>query len=133
MPRETKTKYRRRKKLEAFDAFIAEKVMGLKVIRKEYSNGIGYMTPAPIKGQWGGDMMPIPEYSRDIAAAWPLFDNLGPAWQISQSDPGGYGDNQRWWCWLPEEYGGDGMVYMAKTAPLAICKAALDMAKKEVA
>jgi hypothetical protein len=65
-------------------------------------------------------------YSRDIAAAWPVFEKLGPAWVISQSDSGGWPDDCRWFCFLPVEYGGkaDGEV-MAPTAPLAICKAAL--------
>jgi hypothetical protein len=72
------------------------------------------------------------EYSSDIAAAWPVFEQMGVAQQISQSDPAGYGDDQRWWCWLPEEYGGDGYIAMAPTAPMAICLAALKAVGVEV-
>lgn len=66
-----------------------------------------------------------PHYSDDIAEAWPLFERLGPAWQISQSDPGGWDEAYRWWCWLPTEYGGDGTQYMAPTPAEAICRAFL--------
>ena len=64
-------------------------------------------------------------YCSDIAAAWGLFERLGPAWCISQTDPSGWDDAFRWWCWLPVEYGGDGTQHMARTAPEAICKAFL--------
>lgn len=49
-----------------------------------------------------------------------------PLYQISQSDPGGWDDQHRWWCWLPFEYRGEESdITMAPTAPLAICRAAL--------
>jgi len=67
----------------------------------------------------------VPRYSTTIVEAFPLFEHLGPGWQLSQSDPGGWEDIYRWWCWLPTEYGGDGTVYAAATPTQAICKAFL--------
>ena len=67
----------------------------------------------------------VKEYSTDIAAAFPLFEQLGPAWCLSQADSGGWDDAYRWWCWLPTEYGGDGTDYMAPTPSEAICLAFL--------
>ena len=53
-----------------------------------------------------------------------MFRQLGPGWQLSQSDWGGYPDDQRWWCWLPTEYGGDSFnPFMAATPLEVILKA----------
>ncbi len=40
---------------------------------------------------------------------------LGPGWQLSMADPGGWDDSRRWWCWLPVELGGNGTQHMAPT------------------
>ncbi|MEE9366039.1 MAG: hypothetical protein V3W44_05055, partial [Dehalococcoidales bacterium] len=45
-----------------------------------------------------------------------ILGGLGPSVQLSTSDEAGYDDHSRWWCWLPEENGGDGSVYSAWTA-----------------
>lgn len=87
--------------------------------------------PYPVPPAWQNCDNHYFRPSTDIKAAWEVFDNLGCAWQISQADPGGYGPHQRWWCWLPEEYGGNGKVFKAETAPLAICMAARWQAKQE--
>lgn len=49
--------------------------------------------------------------------------DLGPCWQLSMSDVAGWEDSRRWWCWLPEENGGDGKVYASWT-PLGAVEAA---------
>ena len=69
------------------------------------------------------------DWQSDLATAWPLFEQLGPAWCIAQSDAMGWQDDCRWWCFLPVEYGGDGTEYMAATPAAAICEAWL--AQKE--
>ncbi len=112
------------------DALVAEKVMGFRVERYEDGSPTGV-----ILGSSGMSMV-VPDYSTDIRDAWPVFDRLGPAWQISQSDPGGYDKSRRWWCWLPEEYGGvrssRECETMEATAPRAICIAALKAAGVEI-
>ena len=81
-----------------------------------------------LDGQWAcvrcGRALPK-HRSTNIATAWPLFEQLGPAWCIAQSDAMGWRDDCRWWCFLPVEYGGDGTEYMAATPAAAICKAFL--------
>jgi len=67
----------------------------------------------------------VPFYGTDIGTAVPLFERLGPAWCLSQSDSAGWDDAYRWWCWLPTEYGGDGTEHMAPTPAKAIRKAFL--------
>ena len=64
-----------------------------------------------------------PLYSTNIVAAWELFEQLGPAWCVSQSDVMGWDDDARWWCFLPVEFGGTGEEFKGATAPEAICKA----------
>ncbi len=116
--------------LEKIDAFIAEHLMGLQVravnLFGHFINYAGKFKDGNCEG-----VSPVLPYSTCLPAAWQVFEELGPSWQISQSDVGGYSDDQRWWCWLPTEYGGDGTVYMAPTPALAICKAAMAMAEKE--
>lgn len=67
-----------------------------------------------------------PRYSENIAAAWPLFEQLEPGWQLSQADSG-WDDEHRWWCWLPSEYCdvAEDAIYMAPTPAEAICLAFL--------
>ena len=79
-------------------------------------------------GSWSRSirLYPWPEhYSSSIAVAWELFEQLGPAWCIAQTDAMGWREDARWWCFLPVEYGGTGEEFKAATAPEAICKAFL--------
>ncbi len=113
------------------DATVAEKVLGWtpKTFNKGYSVG-EWTDYRDSSGTWTGF---YPESFRPtelISHAWMAFESLGPGWQISQSDPSGYEDCFRWWCWLPVEMGGKEPVdreceTMAPTAPMAICLAAL--------
>lgn len=45
------------------------------------------------------------------------------AFCLTQSDPSGYVKEERFWCWLPEEYGGTGKQIPGTTAGEAIFKA----------
>jgi hypothetical protein len=103
------------------DALVAERLFNWKLHPRV---GI-FAQPRFFTDRGGLQPEDCPEFSTDIAAAWEVFVRLGPAWQVSQSDWGGWADDQRWWCWLPKENGGDGTITMAPTAPIAICKAAL--------
>lgn len=102
------------------DALIAYKVMGFDIDAAAVGDAREYC--------WDhntiGECFRIPYYSTEIASAWQVFCKLGPAWQICQTDPGGWEEEFRWWCFLPNEYG-EGSATMAPTAPLAICLAAL--------
>lgn len=50
------------------------------------------------------------------------FDGLGPGVMLSQSDPGGYDDKDRWWVWLDVELGGNGLIYTGATVAEACRK-----------
>ena len=105
------------------DAWIAEHVMGWTDVRLDQKFGE--------VDQWRGynpkstyAWCVLPWYTRNIVSAWEVFDSLGPGWQVSQTDHGGWENAYRWWCWLPEMYGSNSKICMAPTAPLAICCAA---------
>lgn len=56
-----------------------------------------------------------------MSNALPIWEKMGPGWQVSQSDAGGWSNDKRWWCWLPENQGGDGTIVMQPTPSRAIC------------
>ena len=116
------------------DAWIAEHVMGLETFLSRadyYDKGMPHAAEFEVRVAYPAYYHPrwhlatvVSHYTRDIAAAWEVFVRLGPAWQLSQADAGGWADEYRWWCWLPEVYGITQDTTMAPTAPLAICHAA---------
>ena len=91
------------------DALVAEKVMGITLIGKDMAAYLNEETQF---------MMPIPFYSTDIAAAWEVVEKVNDlGWNIS-FDP------------IPQEWITDfdehqDWVVSNKTAPMAICLAAL--------
>lgn len=117
------------------DALVAEKVMGYEVFRSdhaEYVQGRDWADPGePLYYPDGIERQAatVPEYSTDIAAAWPIAQKLGLA-LVPQSD----GDGFRWLATDVHavNYSNvitvepkDGTEYSADTAPHAICLAAL--------
>ena len=109
------------------DALVAEKVMGW-----GHAHGVKHWT---LRGEYMASERYSP--STNIADAIDIFESLGPGWQLNMSDPSGYEDCFRWWCWLPVEYGGvepkdRECETMEATAPMAICIAALKDAGVDV-
>lgn len=117
-------------KLEAgpkLDALVAEKVMGWEV---------GPHTADPLvarfKFRWklpndaGYGDEPPPEYSTDIAAAWEVVEKLCASGDFCLLTPLGFGGNG-WACKMMD----DDYNATALTAPLAICRAALNVSKSK--
>lgn len=90
------------------DALVAEKVMGVQTTQHE-----GRLILFP-------GSMDIPHYSTDIAAAWEVVEKLG-----GESVVLTYGEDTGWWeCSFL--IGGIRSTGMSKSAPEAICAAALE-------
>lgn len=132
------------------DALIAEKVMGLEKVaphrqgfdgrsgwHDDYGFGDGYVRNPP---KWPQEprfpedynFQRVPPYSTDIAAAWDVVEKLGNwhgfdflVWRTAEASQYHEGDWQAGWY----EAGFDGpesrASAYAKTAPIAICRAAL--------
>lgn len=83
-------------------------------------------TPAQRAKEIAERLVPAERAADEATAAGALdsLAELGPGWQLSMSDPGGWPDENRWWCWLPDELGGDGDTFMGRTPAEAIQKAA---------
>ena len=105
------------------DALVAEKVMGFHLMRYiNYPDREPVINPAMFPPDYTDEQIRIPNYSTDIAAAWLVvekIDLLGNYDLMKDGDYyifGHYG-----------EYGFDPWTEFArgKTAPLAICRAAL--------
>lgn len=92
------------------DALIAEKVMGLKV-DYEFDEVLEPRVPFLVDkyDEWGY----LPNYSTDIAAAWQVVERFES--HCTMNNVHGI-----WECYLP-----DFAIGKDKTAPLAICRAAL--------
>jgi hypothetical protein len=107
------------------DALIAEKVMGWTGVEK--SNNVGWelqgYPPNPKKLHRAGGAHLVPDYSTEIPAAWLVVEKLGFLFTIGRQTNGYivviYSNN-------PNLTQTDGCgIGGAKTAPLAICRAAL--------
>lgn len=116
------------------DKLIAEKVMGLNVIKTEYNKGkhIVYSIGEPEYWDFAGDMQlsnPLPNYSEDLNAAMEVFQKLRDShkWCCLEirSDY-----NYVWDVWLTkgssEEHKPSILVKAQESLPLAICLAALE-------
>lgn len=122
------------------DAFVAEKVIGHKNIRLEYGlGGPAYsqqdFVSDPLPGTLGvlrrATSCPVPNYSTNIAAAWELVHKLSHRnfSFISHHNAGMSGSaktpNNKGWMALFHIEGGPMDYTYGKTAPHAICAAAL--------
>lgn len=99
------------------DALVAEKVMGWKPCVTQDHPGWVYFD----SGAGGGKIAPA--FSTDIAAAWEVVEKLSPRYAIrilNDATPG-----PSWCCEMAHGYGND-IEVEAETAPLAICRAALE-------
>lgn len=108
------------------DALIAEKVMGLEVVRTEWkrksgASGVYYTIGEPSWDDYAGDMQlgnAVPLYSEDISAAWEVVEKLD---LLNGYTLGRYGFNGRWSVIDDSECA----VVFGESAPHAICLAAL--------
>lgn len=113
------------------DAAVAELVLGLRVVECDPVDG-RYGPYTAREGHWtrvNGETYPLldllPEYSTDIAAAWEVVEHLATPEESITIFPSTYvkGD------WIVA-VGGAGVVASSKSAPEAICRAALLAALK---
>lgn len=120
------------------DALIAEKVMGWENVHKHGSRlvGIPPTQPGIPVCLAGGE---IPPYSTDIAAAWEVVEKLqkdNPFWKTSNYEgwmnfnlgPTTGNDGFGWYA----NFGDSNTIAYGKTAPHAICLAALKALGVEV-
>lgn len=99
----------------ALDALVAEKVMGMGSQWTVQQQSDGTFKPT------GEVWYQCPEFSTDIRDAWRIVEKMrNPDFRLNRD-----GD---WVCWFGGLYtfGGEG-----KTAPLAICRAALKALRRE--
>lgn len=110
------------------DALVAEKVMGWRYKETVYSGG-AVLSPA----QWikpnGWPVDIVPHYSTDISAAWEVVEKMSKThfseMAMTELEDGTWGWMARFIRVLNEPYTVKGYRATAKTAPEAICKAAL--------
>ena len=95
------------------DALVAEKVMGLKPVEPGTSRGV-----RSDDGLWH---LSVPFYSTFIAAAWDVVTKLRLA--VMPLPEG-------WRAVQPDGTGGVTAEAVASSAPLAICRVALDLAQR---
>lgn len=103
----------------ALDALVAEKVMGLELTNYN-----------PIGIRKGGWVLPIPNYSNDIAAAWEVvqkLDLLCGAVMLRRNLDSTVTNYVGTWEVLEIEHELQHVVAVGTTAPLAICRAALKL------
>lgn len=102
-----------------FDCLIAKEIMGWTGF---WTNGTVYMAYPPAENMGVGydERFPIPEFSTDIAAAWEVWEKiLDP--NRSSIHPIGNGSTGLYYAIMYDDKG----VATGRTAPEAICKAAL--------
>lgn len=130
------------------DAEVAERVMGLRVVARDWPCGYNYdgcereawswpeepppmhFEPWPVyvteRGTWPArrlePIVPVSAYSTDIAAAWLVVEKLAAQGLRLSLDAFG-GDP--WWAEFADEKWERGAQATAPTAPEAICRAAL--------
>jgi hypothetical protein len=106
------------------DALVAEKVMGLPVYR-DMDNGFPHLG---VKGSYG----PIPDYSVLIEDAWQVVEKLSNKYRVQVAQC--FFPDVLWLCelwdyaagrWEKEESEDAEFCAYGKTAPYAICRAAL--------
>ena len=114
------------------DVIVAEKVMGLKDVRKitdPMAQGafgdILYSAEKPDPypdnaGIWLGHLTRVPSYSTDIAAAFEVWDKLNnKRWALEKCL------DDRWSVFVELQYEGRVSIATGESAPHAICLAAL--------
>ena len=110
----------------ALDALVAEKIFHIEVELRPLTNHGGYLVPEDWypAGALCHPAKAIPHYSTDIAAAWEVVDK----WAEIEKSP----VSVNWGTMSGEDphasavsFFGSGLVVVAPTAPLAICRAAL--------
>ncbi len=110
--------------LRSLDAEVAEFVMGYEVEKlEEFPDYIG-------RSNLGGPAFILPDYSRDIASAWEVFEklqdtaeqkySLEPGWEVRSN------------LWITATVRDTLIISEAPTAPLAICLAALKVAGRDI-
>lgn len=109
------------------DVLVAEKVMGLKVVKNKSGSKLGgyyYTIGEPNWFDIQGDMQlsnPVPPYSEDIAAAWQVVEKLRGFSRLYDFDLYGYGDDE----WTATFTTDAEFKAFGESAPHAICLAAL--------
>jgi hypothetical protein len=116
------------------DALIAEKVMGLKLYRHEYYGLSGKLEPdGPFLNPQGLESVnrEIPNYSKDIAAAWEVVKKIVHPEVVSSFVFDLRVEN--WPRKFKAKFSNGGGAYSAieDSAPLAICLAALKAVENE--
>lgn len=114
------------------DALIAERVMGWTFVSHNcyvpYGKDTCGYNPSGKGGFHNDGRMPIPKYSTEIAAAWEVVEKLELAVL-----PAIY-DGYKWAACTDAEgyYYSDKFCSQADTAPLAICRAALEVVGRKL-
>jgi Phage ABA sandwich domain len=101
--------------LREIDRLVAEKVMGLKID--------DYYFVLDEKGLREGELL---NYSTNIEDAWQVVEKL----DVEEFSISKFG--KEYHVWVETELGGEGFLIKSKTAPLAICLAALKAVGVEV-
>ena len=117
------------------DALVAEKVVGYVVTGPREGGNVRWVQP-PAGEQWqsGGERVlekTCPRYTTDIAAAWEVIEKMKSlGWQVLMDNKNEI-DEPGWWVcfeqWEPRQR--HASVFM-RTAPAAICYAALSALEK---